>query len=149
RSRPIDTKTVLKAKYMLQILINIVPVILCAGCAVAALRPDFITAALMVLLPAAYTVLHALFSLYCGLHKVNLEWTNELVPIKQSMSVLFAIFGGWGYVVASGAAFYFTYRFTDVRIYFAVLLLITVSLCAALYRWINTKGVKIFENLYS
>ena len=149
RSLPVDTKTVLKAKYMLQILINIVPVILCTGCAVYALHPDFITAALMILLPASYTVLHALFSLYCGLHKVNLEWTNELVPIKQSMSVLFAIFGGWGYVVASGAAFYFTYRFTDVRIYFTVLLLITVSLCVALYRWINTKGVKIFENLHS
>ncbi|MBO4734449.1 MAG: hypothetical protein J5662_08235, partial [Clostridia bacterium] len=80
RSLPIDTKKVLKAKLLLQIYVCMVPTIIFVSSAVFALRPDVITAVFTVLLSAVIVVFYAVFDLYCGLHKVNLAWTNEVVP---------------------------------------------------------------------
>ncbi|MBR4910043.1 MAG: hypothetical protein IKZ47_01810 [Clostridia bacterium] len=154
RSLPVDTKIVLRAKYLLQIYINAIPALFCAGCVIAVIRPDVLTGLLIALLTAAYVVLHALFCLFCGLIKVNLEWTNEIVPIKQSMSVFLALFGGWGYAVAVGGLYFLFDMYLSeylggvgVWVYLALILALTVLFAALFYKWINKKGVKIFESL--
>ena len=147
RSLPVPTRLVLKSKLMLQIFINILPVLFCVGCVIASLRPSLLTGVLMVILTVAYVMFHALFSLYCGLHKPNLNWTNEVVPIKQGLNVLFAIFGGWGYAIAMGALYLLFGIFVGAEIYMSVFVIITCVLSCLLYGWINNKGVKIFEAL--
>ena len=115
--------------------------------AVIVLRPSVITGVLLVLFSACYVVLHALYCLYCGLHKVNLNWTNEVTPIKQSMSVMFAIFGGFGYAILLGGLYFLLFAFLSVNVYLILWLVINVLLSLLLYSWINNKGVKIFEEL--
>ena len=150
RALPVETKSVLKAKYMLQIYMNIVPALVFALCAVIALKPDIFVGVLLVFNAALFCVSHALFSLYCGLHKVNLNWTNEIVPIKQSMSVLFAVFGGFGYAVLSGVLYLLFAMIAlpyGVIIYLSALFAVTLSLSVLLYRWITGRGVRVFEEL--
>ena len=147
RSLPVPTKAVLKAKYLLQMYINIVPAVFCADCVIIAIKPDIITSLLVILITVSYVIFHALFSLYCGLHKVNLNWTNEVVPIKQGIGVLFALFGGWGYAILFGLTYFFLSAFISTQVYLAVWILITLMFSFLLYRWINKKGVKIFEAL--
>lgn len=147
RSLPVDTKTVLKSKYLLQMYINIVPAVFTADCVIIALRPGILTGVLTVILCAAYVVFHSLYSLFCGLHKVNLNWTNEVVPIKQGMNVIFAIFGGWALAIAIGLPYLFLGTFLSAQIYMSVIIAIIAVLSVLLYRWMNTKGVRIFEAL--
>ena len=147
RSLPVLPKTVLKSKYLFQILVNILPTAFCAICVIIALRPDVLTSLLILVLTEAFVVFHALFSLYCGLHKVNLNWTNEVVPIKQSIGVLFAIFGGWGYAIGMGVLYLLFGTFMAAKVYMFIFLIITVLLSVLLYRIINKRGVKIFEGL--
>ncbi|MBO4693479.1 MAG: hypothetical protein J5659_03675 [Clostridia bacterium] len=147
RSLPVGTNTILKSKYLLQICINIIPALFCAFAALVVLRPDILTAILFVALCTAYVVFHALYSLYCGLHKVNLDWTNEVVPIKQGLSVVFAIFGGWGVAIAIGALFLIAGAVMPVGVYLFIILSIILLLSAFIYRWINTSGVRVFEEL--
>lgn len=147
RSLPVDTKTVLKSKYLLQMYINILPAVFTADCVIIALRPGILTGVLTVILCAAYVVFHSLYSLFCGLHKVNLNWTNEVVPIKQGMNVVFAIFGGWALAIAIGLPYLFLGTFLSAQIYMFVIIAMIAVLSALLYRWMNTKGVRIFEAL--
>ena len=150
RALPVETRSVLRAKYLLQIFLNTVPALFLVCCAVIALKPGVTVSVFFVLLTAVYCVFHALFSLYCGLHKINLNWTNEVVPIKQSLNVVFAIFGGWGYSIAAGAL-YFLVDMLGVsyaaELYMAAVLIITLCLSLLLYRWVNSRGVRIFEEL--
>ena len=147
RSLPVPTKTVLKSKLLLQIYVNVVPAVFCADCVVIALRPDIMTGILTVLLCLTFVLFHALFSLYCGLHKINLNWTNEVVPIKQGLNVLFAIFGGLGISLATGLLYLFLSAFLRPWVYMTVILAFLLIFSVLLYRFINNKGVKIFEEL--
>lgn len=147
RSLPVPTRLVLKSKLALQIHINMLPSLFCVGCVIAALRPGVLISLLMIALTAAYVIFHALFSLYCGLHKPNLNWTNEVVPIKQGLNVMFAIFGGWGYAIAVGALYFLVGKFTGIEFYMLIFVLVTTVLSVLIYRWINNKGVEIFESL--
>lgn len=147
RALPIDTKTVLKSKYLLEIYINILPAVFCIDCFIIALRPDAVTGLLMVLLTLANVIFFALFDLYCGLHKINLNWTNEVVPIKQGINILFAVFGGFLFVLVSALPFLFLGLFMSAKLYMLILLVLTLLFSLLIYRWINKKGVRIFESL--
>ena len=75
----------------------------------------------------------------------NLDWTSEIVPIKQSMGVMIALFGGWAVVVVLAGAYYLL---ADVLSPLAFLICVGVLLAAAsagLLGWLQTKGAKRFE----
>ena len=145
RSLPIDTKTVLKSKYLLEMCINIVPSVFFVGCVCAALKIDLVTCALLILFTVADVVFYAFFDLYCGLHKINLNWTNEIVPIKQGVNVLFAIFGGFGITVVLALPYLVLGAFLSARAYMFLMIAVLSAFSALLYRWINKKGIRIFE----
>ncbi len=147
RALPVPTKTVLKAKLLLQIYVNIVPALFCAVCIIITLRPDVITGVMTVLLCSCYVVFHSLFSLFCGLHKVNLNWTNEIVPIKQGLNVLFAVFGGLGFSIVTGLSYLLLAAFISAWMYMLIIFALLLVLCVLLYRFISNKGVRIFEDL--
>lgn len=147
RSLPVKTETVLRAKLLLQIYVNAVPALILDICAVIATRPDTLTCIMIFLLTAAGVVFYALFDLYCGLHKINLNWTNEVIPIKQGINVIFAIFGGLGIALAVGLPYLFFGAFVSAGVYMAIAAVIILLISTLLYLWINRKGVKIFEGL--
>ena len=77
----------------------------------------------------------------------NLTWTNEITPIKQSLGVMLALFGGFVYAVAIPIAF-FTFGY---KIGFAAFAgcyaAITLILCAILYIWLRKRGSETFASL--
>lgn len=147
RSLPVKTNQVLKAKILFQICFNAVPAVFGIVCFIIALLPDVITSVLMIMLVLSYVVLHAFFSLYCGLHKVNLNWTNEIVPIKQGINVLFAIFGSFIISIAAGGLYFAIGIFVGVKIYMLLLSVANSLFSLLIYSWINKKGTRIFEAL--
>ena len=77
----------------------------------------------------------------------NLTWTNELAPIKQSASVMIALFGGWAYGVAlTGLYLAFAWRL-GLALYLTLFALATAVGCVVLYRWLKTRGAELFANL--
>ena len=77
----------------------------------------------------------------------NLSWTNEIVPIKQSMAVMIALFGGWAVVIALAVIYYFVMNFVSPAVYFVLLSTLLLVACVTLLYWIRTKGAQIFEAL--
>ena len=103
-----------------------------------------LTVALLLL---SFAVLSALFGLFLGLKMVNLNWTSEITPIKQSAPVALALFGGWGYALVSGGLFFLFGRTLGAVGYMLCVFAVTAVLCVLLVAWMRKKGTEIFAAL--
>lgn len=147
KSLPIDTWDILKSKLRVQILLTGVPVLLCVLSAIFILKVSLIETILVILIPLIYTILSAFLGLILGVSMPNLNWTNEIYPIKQSLPVTIALFGGWVYSCL-GIVIYMwkLYKFGAVA-YLSGILVLEIVLAVGCYYWLRNKGTELFDNL--
>lgn len=145
RSLPCPTREVLRAKELLHIVINAVPVVVSAAVLSILLQlklTDVLTVLVVCLL---YITLTAVFGLILGILRPILIWTNESVPVKQNLAVLIAILGNLLFVVFLGAGAYFLRNVLPIRSYLLLTAALLAVLTLLLQRWVDTKGVQHFE----
>ena len=96
-----------------------------------------------------FCVFLACEGLWLNLRRPNLSWTNEIVPIKQSFSVLLAILIGWAYVLVFVGLYMLVFANTGLGapLYLLLVCLVTAAFDALLLRWLSRGGAKIFEEL--
>lgn len=147
RSLPVGGWDVLLAKLTLHLLLTGVPAVLFLIGALVALRLSFFGALLFFVFIVSAILLSALFDLFAGLIKVNLNWTNEIVPIKQSMAVALALLSPLLYA-ALGVGLYLLFgRFVGALPFLALFDALTIGLALFVWYQVRGRGVKIFENL--
>ena len=144
---PVSSWQVLKAKLKLHLLLTLPPVILLTVCSLGVFRPE---AVFMILIPVTlllFVLLMAMWGLFLNLKAPNLNWTSEIVPIKQSLSVTLTLFGGWGIVMLFGGVYFFVMRWfiPAVFLFCADILLLIAD--AVLFGWLKTRGSRRFEQL--
>ena len=84
---------------------------------------------------------------YTGIKNAESTWTNEIAPIKQSVAVMVAMFGGWIYSVAlCGIYLMWAYKIGMV-IYLTIVAALTLLISAGLYTWIKKRGTEVFAAL--
>ncbi|MGN1444262.1 MAG: hypothetical protein ACI4XE_10495 [Acutalibacteraceae bacterium] len=147
QSFPIPAKKVLHAKLQLHLLLTVIPAVLLAVCICIAFKISLPYAIAILAFTLIFIFLMALIGLALNLKMPNLTWTDPTVPVKQSLCVMLALFGGWAILLALGGIYFAVMKFITPLVY-----LITVSALLAvvgilLLRWVNTKGTKIFETL--
>ncbi|MDO4492970.1 MAG: hypothetical protein Q4C53_03675 [Clostridia bacterium] len=147
RSLPVDAAAVLKAKVRLHVALNILPLVVSAVLVSLAFGLEIAETVMIVLTVTAYMCFFGVFGVTLDLARPNLNWTNEVVPIKQGFAITVALFGGWGIVLAIGAAGYFLRSLVDPQsmliAVFVLLVVATRLLRARLY----TKGAERFDTL--
>ena len=89
----------------------------------------------------------AAFGLFCNLKAPNLNWTNEISPIKQSLSVTLTLFGGWLFVLALGFIYYWLYDRITAEVYLICVNLFLVIINVILLEWLKKRGSHIIKNL--
>lgn len=147
QSLPVSARQVLMAKLKLHLLLTLIPAAVLTAAVEWVIRPAPVFALLIFLSVGAFILFMAAFGLFLNLLMPNLTWTSETVPIKQSMAVMIALFGGWAIIMLFGVAYYLL---SGVLSPLAYLLCATVILSGAflvLLRWIKTRGERIFESL--
>ena len=147
QSLPVQPYMVLAAKLKVQIVLTIVPVALCLF-AIAATVP---CNAIQFILGSAFAMLNvnlmALFGIFLGLKMPNLTWTSELIPIKQSFSVMIALIGGFLFNAAFVGLYFLVGRKVGEVIYLCLAILVTAVLGFVLNSWLKNKGSRIFAEL--
>ena len=98
----------------------------------------------MYLVPIAYAFFTAFGGLAINLNFPNFTWSNEITVIKQSAAVMLAVFIGMA-SVALPLVLMFTIHSLDAKIVTYATLIILAAANGLLYRYIMTKGVKIFS----
>ena len=147
-SLPITAWQALRAKLSVQLLFSTVPALFCAVCA-ACVTPlkGALDVALLLLAPVAFTLLNSVFGLFLGLKFPNLTWTSEIAPIKQSISVMFALFASWILSIAFGGVFLWRGWRIGANAYLGIFIVLAIAATAALLVWLKKKGARIFAAL--
>ena len=143
---PISPWTALKAKLNMQLWLLGIPILFCCICSVIALQAAAESFLLFPLL-LAYILFISLLGLLLGLKKPNLNWTSEIVVIKQSAVVAIAMFSGWIYGIAVGGLYFLFSSKIGAIPYLGIVFLITLLTDILLWRWCKNEGSRIFSTL--
>ncbi len=151
RALPVPARSVLMAKIKLHLVITLPPALLFCLLASLLLRLPVLSALLTLLFTSAFVLFSAAFGLICDLWHPNFDWQSEVVVIKQSLSVLFAIFGGWlGLLLIGGIGGLLCIAlpaiFTPTLAFFACTLLLAAADALLMYL-LNTWGARRFDSL--
>lgn len=144
---PVKPERVLYAKLKLQLILTLVPAALVTAAVLFVIMPEPLFVLLIPVCVVLFTVFMALFGLFLGLKMPNLKWTNETVPVKQSMGVMLALFGGWAVVMALGGLYFAVSGWISPALYLGLVCVLLAALSAALFARIRTKGAEIFSSL--
>ncbi|NLB49090.1 MAG: hypothetical protein GX813_04570 [Erysipelotrichia bacterium] len=149
QSLPIPPKTILHAKAFVQIILTTIPILFAVIPMITVIDAPLAEKGIVFLLVITYVFFYAYSSLWVGLMLPNLNWTSELIPIKQSAPVIISIFGSMGLTVIF-VAFYFLLGFwlgLNIAIVLAIFIALYGGATFIIIHYFNGRGGKRFANL--
>lgn len=147
QSLPVSPWQVLRAKLSVQLILSAPLVLLCSVAGIAVLRPSVLSAILMLVVPQAATLFQAQFGLVLNLLHPSLNWSNEIYPIKQSMSVFIALLGGWLIGLLPLALYFPLGGILGVDACLGIYLALLLGACIGMCYWLRHRGTRIFAEL--
>lgn len=147
QSFPVAGRDVLIAKIKLHILLTAIPALLPILAMEWLVRPGVFYAVMLPVVTLLFIVLLAMLGLILNLKMPNLDWTNEAVPIKQSLPTMIALFGGWICVVIAAAGYYFLGKYVSATAFTVGIMFLIIVVDYLMLRWLTEKGKKILERL--
>lgn len=148
RSMPLNTKTVLGAKLVPHYSIQCGATLFADVIAIIVFGLELVPAVGLLLMTLLFALLIGNVGLIANLKHPFLKWINETQAVKQGVAVLITMGVGLAAVLIMGGLYFFlvvgrisgSYYMLGAAAIFLILDLVT-------RRWINSKGVTIFENL--
>lgn len=147
QSFPVSGRQMLTAKLKLHLLLTLIPAAVLLAAVEWIVKPAPIFAVLIPVVAVLFILLMATLGLVINLKAPNLDWTSEIVPIKQSMGVMIALFGGWAIIMALAVLYVLLKNVFSLTAYFLVVSGLLLLACVFLLRWLMTRGARIFETL--
>jgi ABC-2 type transport system permease protein len=148
KSLPVPTMDVLMAKVQMHMLVCGIPAFVAALICAVALQVSALEFFLILVIPVLLTFLVALFGVVINLQFPKFDWINELQPIKQSVSVLLTMFGGWAFLAALILLYVFVLSsLLAVELYLVLCAALFAVLCGVLYGYLRKGGSRRFEAL--
>lgn len=148
QSLPVDAKMLLKAKACMQYILTGIPVCFLSICVMIAFKLSFVSSLIILIFPQLYCLFTALFASWIGMMRANLQWTNELYPIKQSLSVTICLFGGWGVSFAMGLLYMYIGHHLGAGIYLLMISVLLLLLSYTIIRYFDHHGNEKLMNMH-
>ncbi len=147
QSLPLPTWKILWSKILMHLILTVPVTLFASICAIIALRLGFVLSVLTVIVPLLFVLLTAVFGVCVNLKLPNLKWTNETVPVKQSMAVGLSMLGGFLVVGALAVGYFFLALLIPAWLCLLLcgMLFALVTVCLSI--WLYYRGTKIFETL--
>lgn len=147
QSLPVTPWQVLRAKLGLHLGLAILPTLFCLLTAAVLVPATLAQKLLLVVTGLLFMLLIALVGLCLGVKMPNLNWTNEMYPIKQSAPVGLTILTGFAVPVALGGLYFLACKIMNATAYLSVAALLLLAANAALFLWLRNTGTRRFEEL--
>ena len=147
QSLPVRAADVLTAKLRMHLYLCIGPTVIFTAAIAYVLRVEYSAAIYMVVLSLETTMLFAALGLMLNLLRPSLSWTNETVPIKQSMPVVVVIFGGWLLAAIVVGAYFLLRKFCSADAYMIGCIVVFALLCRLMNSWLMRRGAERFSAL--
>ena len=147
RSSPVSVGLIFFAKIVLHILVTAIPALIAAILLCALLGIPVWTSLTVIGLVVAITVLGAVSGLAINLKLPNLHWTNEVAAVKQGLSVLIAMFAGWGVSALLIGGYFLFGKYLPAEGYLGICIALFALASGAIAWWLKKRGGDIFESL--
>lgn len=147
QSLPIAPSKALMAKFNLHFVITAIPMIFSIICTQIVFKMSPVLRIEAAVLPIVFVAFSAAAGLIINLMSPNLRWTSETIAVKQSASVMIAMFGGWIICILIVAAYWLTRKIMSPEVFLAIVNVVMILASVGLISWINKKGAKIYANL--
>ena len=147
QSLPVRPWQVLRAKLSVQLLLTAIPTAFCAVCAMIVLPGSLPERLLMAAAALVFVLMMALFDLTVGTKWANPAWTNEITPIKQSMSVTLALFGAWFFAIVLGGGYLLLGWHLGCAAYLGIACAVMLGLSALMLGWLRRRGAEKFASM--
>ena len=149
RTAPVPAGKILKAKLQLHLCLCAPVTLLLSVAAGIVLQSDLPGWLSLVLVPQLFVLLAGVFGLMMNLLLPKLDWTNEAVPVKQSMSVLVTMLSTMLFVVLAVMGFLFLVMsgIMSATVYFALVIAVAALWLLLSWLWLCKRGPKRFERL--
>ena len=147
QSLPVDAFDVLKAKVYVQTVLTGIPALFCTVCACIIAEMNALEWIMTFITVLVSILFFSEFGLILGLKMPNLNWTNEISPIKQGLPPMISVFGGMIFAILIAVGDLIMNGVIPDWAYLAVFALIFFILSALMYAWIKKKGTRIFREL--
>lgn len=144
---PVSPWYILKSKINMHLALTGIPLIICAVSVNIAMKSSLIISILSTLGGVLFMCFVALFGLILNLKLPNLNWQSETIAVKQSMSVMIALFGSWAVAGVLIAPALLIETPVSPTVYLAVAIAILCIMIYFMYAWLKTKGARIFSHL--
>ena len=147
RSLPVTSWQILRAKLKLHMLFTAVPALICSICFCIALKPELLTAVVMIILPQIFTLLCAVSGLRVNIRMPNLTWSSESGAVKQSLGIMLAMCLGWAYIIVLIVVYLFAVQVLPNVFALMIATAVIAIITAISFSRLKRKGVKRFETL--
>ena len=147
QSLPVSEKAVLEAKVNVHVLLNSIPAIVSTAIMCVAFGQNILNIVLSCCVVWMFIWFDARLGLILNLKHCDFEWTNEVVPIKQGMSVLFNMLIGMVFSIVMMALSSFALTVLNISVYMEIFVAAFILLNLVEIHWLNKKGVEIFKSL--
>lgn len=149
RTSPVPPEKVLYSKLKLHLVLTEIPACLFVISAIFVLKISLINSILLIATVFMVVIILGYLGLIFNLKHPKLEWTNETVPVKQSISVLFCMLSGFATaVVYTGLMMVSVFVLNiSATLYMSLFAVVFALICVWLDRRLKTKGAQLFESL--
>lgn len=147
QSLPVAAEDVLMAKLNMHLVLSLVPAIPLILAVEWVLKPGLLFGILIPVAAILFVLLMGEIGLAVNLKLPNLNWTSEIIPIKQSAAVSITLFGGWGLVLVLGGLYYLAGAWLGAVGFFLVACGLLVIGSGLLLQWLLSRGSRILQTL--
>lgn len=147
KSIPVNVSDIFFAKYMLHMIVTGIPLIIGCICASVILFKSLIVAVQLILFTLSFISVCAQVGLLANLLFPKTEWTNEAVPVKQSLASMIGMFFGMILTMLVIAVFYLTAGIVSAGVFIIGCCVVFSVISVMLYLIINSSGKNRFERL--
>ena len=146
-SMPVDANKIFNAKKNLHYITTIPSALVLTICLLFVFKVEWSLSLLVVMGVIIFIMFNASAGLMLNVLKPNLVWTSEVVPIKQDLTIMICLFGGWILSAIIGVGGYFALEYIQGNIYIVCILVLFSLLTRLINSWLATKGATIFSEL--
>lgn len=147
QTMPITPVQVFRAKFKPAALITVIPTVICTVVLLAVLKAGIAEIISAALCTASFVIFMTLFGLRLDLGRPFLDWTNEIQPIKQNISVFISMLVGMIGPLAPAGIYILLAPIVPPVIYLIIWMVIFMLLSLLLANWFRKTGAQKFRLL--
>ncbi len=147
KTLPVTSLQILRAKFFNHLIFTLPPALLLTVSLCIAASLSLLETVLILICAFSSCIASALFGLFLNLKRPNLNWTSEVVIIKQGMSIMIYMFSIWALsALQIVSALYLSPRIGGMTVLACWTVIMSV-LAVLLDQWLKKTGVRIMDNL--